>query len=506
MNVGRHKTATGQDRELWPLLSFLLLAVVVPTACLLWFMTEAANNERMAVRQKLTELYQAELANIQSSLKNYWKDKAIALNRYAGLPPAEQFAALATNGIAESAIVFDASGKTEYPTPVTPETIAQRSTNDELAATTLQGEVHSCIIAGNALKAVHLVEEKQADENLQNAMDDNGRLIMPYVQLYVLETITDRTNSSYRRIHDELIKRIADYRRSFSSAQRLFLMKRLTRLDPTLSFPTLRAEELAVTYLDVAVQLPRSSLLTNGSSNKLWQIAATNGAVVGLFSLSRAAAEMQSLIDQSALVIGAGISVESAGSRESKEFFLSMNAGEDLPGWILRLRLKEPNPFTAAAEKRVAAYLWTALLVILVIAIVAALVARHLVRQIRLNRLKNDFVATVSHELKTPLASMRVLVDTLLDGAARATSSRQRNISVDLQGKRAAQPADRQLPHLFPNGAQQARVPLRGGETGWQIVRAASPAVRERFETDGVTAGSRELPGPAGDRRRQGCA
>lgn len=37
-------------------------------------------------------------------------------------------------------------------------------------------------------------------------------------------------------------------------------------------------------------------------------------------------------------------------------------------------------------------------------------------RQIKLNKLKNDFIATVSHELKTPLASMRVLVDTLLEG------------------------------------------------------------------------------------------
>ena len=37
-------------------------------------------------------------------------------------------------------------------------------------------------------------------------------------------------------------------------------------------------------------------------------------------------------------------------------------------------------------------------------------------RQIRLNRLKNDFIATVTHELKTPLASMRLLVDTLREG------------------------------------------------------------------------------------------
>ena len=34
----------------------------------------------------------------------------------------------------------------------------------------------------------------------------------------------------------------------------------------------------------------------------------------------------------------------------------------------------------------------------------------------RVTQLKNDLLATVSHELKTPLASMRLLVETLLDG------------------------------------------------------------------------------------------
>ena len=50
------------------------------------------------------------------------------------------------------------------------------------------------------------------------------------------------------------------------------------------------------------------------------------------------------------------------------------------------------------------------------IVLLSILMAAYLRRQIRLTRLKNDLIATVSHELKTPLASMRLLVDTLRDG------------------------------------------------------------------------------------------
>jgi signal transduction histidine kinase len=64
-------------------------------------------------------------------------------------------------------------------------------------------------------------------------------------------------------------------------------------------------------------------------------------------------------------------------------------------------------------------YIWTGALVIVLIAVAGGLATQAVGRQIRLNRLKNDFIATVTHELKTPLASMRVLVDTLLEGRTR---------------------------------------------------------------------------------------
>jgi len=46
-------------------------------------------------------------------------------------------------------------------------------------------------------------------------------------------------------------------------------------------------------------------------------------------------------------------------------------------------------------------------------------VGRFIGRQVRLTRLQNDFIATVSRELNTSLSSMRMLVATLLEGRYR---------------------------------------------------------------------------------------
>ncbi len=89
------------------------------------------------------------------------------------------------------------------------------------------------------------------------------------------------------------------------------------------------------------------------------------------------------------------------------------------PGWMIEVYPEDDSVFVDAARKQVMLYRWTGFLVTVLILVCGLVAVQEVNKQIKLNRLKNDFIATVTHELKTPLASMRILVDTLLEGRYR---------------------------------------------------------------------------------------
>ncbi len=93
--------------------------------------------------------------------------------------------------------------------------------------------------------------------------------------------------------------------------------------------------------------------------------------------------------------------------------------------WRVELRLNDPTRLQGAVREQIKDYARTtvfALVIVFGIAIAAALTVS---RQLALHDLKTTSLATVAHELRTPLASMRLLIDTLREGRYRGESQLQ---------------------------------------------------------------------------------
>ena len=524
----------GHDSDIWPVI-LLLFAVLVPAVCLLWFMGAAMRNERFAARQKLTDLYHDQLLSSQARLEQRWDEVIGELEKLGRTTPASAaFAKCVQSGFVDSALILDEQGTILY--PATPsagltgsgegrergqgdgeleskwaaasrleysrkdlmaaasryEGLAQASTNVDTAARALQAQARCLVQAGQKDAAIWLINDVLGAERYDRAVDGQGRLIAANAELMALELLTHRTSSAFRTTAGRLQQRLLDYDNpALAGSQRLFLMKELQSLSPQMAFPTLVAEELAA---NLAFTSPphaapaREKKLPEGRLRRtahpaLWEFATPNRRVLALVRPERLSARLQPAIASERPGADEKIALLPPDA-DSAAAWTTLPAGERLPGWRLALSLKDSTLLEAATEHRTAIYLWTGVLVVAGMSVLALLAMRLLRRRVALARLRNDLAATVSHELRTPLASMRVLVDTLLN-ADRIEETKAREY-LEL----IARENDR-LSRLIQNFLTFSRLE-RDRHTfeftsvrPTQVVDAAVNAIRERLDAPG---------------------
>jgi signal transduction histidine kinase len=442
------------DRSNWLVPLFLILGVLLPTGCVLWFMNDAATSQAAAARQSVTEAYRSQLPLLRDRVEAYWQTRAADLDAQAGAATPADFARAVKAGVGDSIVYLGV-----YPQPV-PALHPEVKPRADLAAA--QALIRGFVRSGNKEAALRAIQENFVSGPLSRATDPQGRLVAADEQLLALHLLP-------RADHRHLVELLNDYDHvTMPSAQRLFLMDEVRSLDAKAEFPTIEAERLAVQYLE-----------TNSAPKDTWKLTSKSGRVVALYRTSTMLAAMRAFLDQQSPSRSVRFDVLPPGVAGKGE---SMEAGALLPGWRISFALLDTKPLDEAARARRASYLWAGAVVIGAMAVMGVFVGGVFRRQMRLARLKTDLVAAVSHELKTPLASMRLLVDSLLEDAHLDPDKTREYLRL-IAGEN-----DR-LTRLIENFLTFSRIERNRQRFDFapiqpaRVIQAAAQAMRERLQT-----------------------
>ena len=150
---------------------------------------------------------------------------------------------------------------------------------------------------------------------------------------------------------------------------------------------------------------------------------------------------------------------------------LTVNVGEALPAW--RVALYQPSGVSPKAMVRRQTMIFMAAFVLLLVVIVLGLgVTYRLVRrESEMARLKSDFVANVSHDLKTPLSLIRMFAETLELGRVGDEATRREYYGIITR-------ESERLTRLIDNVLDFSRI--EGGRQSYDIFpNAVEPLVQE---------------------------
>jgi len=116
----------------------------------------------------------------------------------------------------------------------------------------------------------------------------------------------------------------------------------------------------------------------------------------------------------------------------------------NFPPWSVELYQQDPKLFEDLLQSRRSNYVYLLALILGILTFGVFLTVRMMSREIKLAKLKSDFVSTVSHEFRSPLTSIRQLAEMLETGRVPSEERRQHYYHVILE-------QSERLSHLVTN-------------------------------------------------------
>jgi signal transduction histidine kinase len=183
--------------------------------------------------------------------------------------------------------------------------------------------------------------------------------------------------------------------------------------DPNVWLPTQAALQLSIERADAGRVTPLADVIHETPLPGVWALSSPSGRVIALYRTGRLEAMMHDLLHQVDTDDIRFIAFPPDVPADAE----AIAAGPWLPGWQLSFVAMDTAARHAEISRRRAITLTAGLAGVVVIVLVGIAAGQSIRRHLRLAALKTDLVAAASHELRSPLASMRVLVDGLLADA-----------------------------------------------------------------------------------------
>lgn len=115
------------------------------------------------------------------------------------------------------------------------------------------------------------------------------------------------------------------------------------------------------------------------------------------------------------IVVSTNLNTPTKNSSISRQPLASQNLSHVLPGWEVAIFPSQTGLLKQSFWQQTQFYLSFAVGLLLIILLVALLAGHAISKQIKLHELRNSTIASVAHELKTPVTSIRLLLETLKD-------------------------------------------------------------------------------------------
>jgi len=388
----------------WPLV-LLVLIVLLPCLVMIWMIQRDVVNERLAQKQRIFQLKTRSLEESCMQLNKFWtkinRDVAKILSSKDALLNSET---VANAGLADSVILFNSNAmpllSKAHDLP-----LEEKKRKEYSKPWKRWGDFSK--FAKNYQKLDRMTKNLLSDD-FRDVSDEDGRFLQPYVLLTWLKLARDRKKLDRElwrsRFNDLCQLTQTDMRIPLS--QRVFLKSEIREMDADASFPNLKAERLILNYLEHSEKIIVKPGLHFSPVPGVLQYYQLGTDYVLLYREENIFKRLHSILS---LRVVDGFKLQLT---DRKSNALGRNIGEVMSGW--RVEIKDDQARNVLQSSDSFSQIYFALLVCFILG-AGFYVGREVYSTITLAQLKNNLVATVSHELKTPLASSRLLLETIMD-------------------------------------------------------------------------------------------